>query len=113
MELLRSHAGDRKNRDNREMSMFGQESLLTPRRMLRRREAAQYVRDRWGVPCAEKTLAKLAVTGAGPLFRRSGRVPLYETGALDDWVRSKLAQPVKSTSEYVRTTSARRPGDDK
>jgi hypothetical protein len=71
--------------------------------MLRRREAAKYVRDSWGVPCAEKTLAKLAVVGGGPVFRRYGSIPLYETEALDEWVLSKLSRPVRSTSELGGT----------
>jgi len=70
------------------------------RRMLRRREAAKYVRDTWGIPCAEKTLAKIAVTGGGPPFVRFGRVPLYDGENLDAWVRSKLSRQFKSTSEY-------------
>jgi hypothetical protein len=71
-----------------------------PRRMLRRRLAAQYVREQWGVPCAEKTLAKLAVVGGGPPFVRYGRAPLYDTESLDTWVRSKLKGQFRSTSEY-------------
>jgi hypothetical protein len=76
---------------------------LVPRRMPRRREAAKYVRDTWGVPCAEKTLAKLAVIGGGPPFRRYGRAPLYEPDQLDSWVRSKLSPPITSTSESRNT----------
>lgn len=69
-------------------------------RMLRRREAAQYVREKWGVPCAHKTLAKLAVVGGGPAFVRYGRVPLYDSETLDAWVRSKLSRPLTSTSDH-------------
>jgi hypothetical protein len=32
---------------------------------LRRRAAAEYLRQRWGIPCSEKTLAKLACVGGG------------------------------------------------
>ena len=35
---------------------------------LRRRAAAEYLRAHWGIPCAEKTLAKLACVGGGPVF---------------------------------------------
>jgi hypothetical protein len=69
-------------------------------RFLRRREAAQYVRHEWGVPCAEKTLAKLAVVGGGPPFVRWNRVPLYESETLDTWVRSRLSHQCKSTADY-------------
>jgi hypothetical protein len=69
-------------------------------RFLRRRQAAQYLRDKWGVPCAEKTLAKLAVIGGGPPYRIFGRMPLYDSETLDAWVRSKLSPQFTSTSEY-------------
>jgi hypothetical protein len=52
------------------------------------------------VPCAEKTLAKLAVIGGGPPFVRYGRIPLYDSDVLDSWVNSKLSRQVKSTSDY-------------
>jgi hypothetical protein len=68
--------------------------------LLRRRAAANYIRERWGVPCAEKTLAKLAVIGGGPPFLRYGRVPLYDSETLDAWVRSKLSREFRSTSDY-------------
>jgi hypothetical protein len=68
--------------------------------LLRRRAAAEYIREKWGVPCAYRTLAKLAVVGGGPLFVRYGRVPLYHGEDLDAWVRAKLSNKFKSTSEY-------------
>src|ERR1700730_17869960 len=36
---------------------------------LRRNEAAAYVQETHGIPCAPKTLAKYAVIGGGPIFR--------------------------------------------
>jgi hypothetical protein len=72
-----------------------------PHRFLRRPEAAKHVREKWGVPCADKTLAKLAVVGGGPPFREAGRVPLYDPPDLDAWVRSKLSRLVSSTSELA------------
>src|SRR5262245_46683557 len=80
------------------------EEVMNPSQRLRRREAAKYVRDAWGVPCAERTLAKLAVVGGGPIFQRMGRIPVYEKEELDRWVRSKLSPPVGSTTE-LRTTA--------
>ena len=68
-------------------------------RLLRRREAALYIRETWGLPCAEKTISKLAVVGGGPAFFRAGRVPLYDIADLDAWARSKLTGPHRSTSE--------------
>jgi hypothetical protein len=67
-------------------------------RLLRRAEAARHIRDRWGYPCSPKTLAKYAVIGGGPRFRKAGRYPLYHPDDLDGWVSDKLSDPVTSTS---------------
>ena len=44
-------------------------------RFLRRKAASQYLEETWGVNRAPSTLAKYAVIGGGPTFRRAGRVP--------------------------------------
>lgn len=67
---------------------------------LRRRAASEYLRGHWGIPCSEKTLAKLACIGGGPVFCRCGRIPLYTIEDLDTFAQSKLGVPVRSTSEY-------------
>ena len=72
---------------------------VVPRRMLRRAEAAQYVRESWGMPLSRQTLAKWATIGGGPLFRKAGRFPLYETSDLDDWVLKRLGPKQRSTSD--------------
>lgn len=74
-------------------------STDAPRRYLRRQAAAQYVRERWGLPCQPSWLAKLAVVGGGPIFRRCGRIPVYEEAVLDAWARSRLSVPMRSTSD--------------
>lgn len=74
---------------------------LPASRLLRRSEAAKYVQNRWGYPLSPKTLAKLAVVGGGPKFRKASRFPLYGAAWLDEWVRSKLSLPVSSTSELA------------
>lgn len=73
---------------------------------LRRGSAAQYVRDKWGQPCEPSWLAKLAVVGGGPTFRKAGRFPLYTPDDLDDWARARIGAPQNSTSE---TASSRSP----
>ena len=81
---------------------------LVPSRLLRRAEAAQYVHDKWGYPCSPKTLAKYAVIGGGPPFRKAGRYPLYHPDDLDVWVDGKLSDLVTSTSALasnVRTAA--------
>ena len=66
---------------------------------LRRGEAAAYIRDRYRLPCADRYLAKLAVTGGGPKFRKASRWPIYDIADLDAWAQSRISQKVASTSE--------------
>lgn len=67
---------------------------------LRRAPAAEYVQARYGF-CTAGTLAKLAVVGGGPRFRKIGKWPVYTPEDLDAWAQSKISQPVSSTSEYA------------
>jgi hypothetical protein len=69
-------------------------------RYLRRRQAAEYLRTECGIPCTEKTLAKLACVGGGPIYRICGRVPLYAPADLDAYAQVKISAPVRSTAEY-------------
>ena len=70
-----------------------------PPKYMRRQSAARYIRERWGLPCQATWLAKLAVVGGGPLFRRSGRFPVYTKQDLDAWAQSRLSGPLRSTSD--------------
>jgi hypothetical protein len=72
---------------------------MSTRKLLRRKAASQYLHEAHGLERAPSTLAKLAVIGGGPIFRRIGRVPLYTTDDLDKWVASKLSTPMRSTSD--------------
>jgi len=78
-----------------------EQTSLPPRRMLRRSEAAKHVTETSGMPLSPKTLAKYAVVGGGPPFRKVGRIPLYDPPDLDAWVCSKLTHLVSSTSELA------------
>ena len=49
----------------------------------RRKAAAAYLREVYGVPCSEGWLAKLAVSGNGPPFRRYARYPFYSQSDLE------------------------------
>lgn len=66
---------------------------------LRRDEAAAYIRERYRLPCADKYLAKLAVVGGGPKFRKASRWPIYDVADLDAWAQSRISPKVGSTSE--------------
>ena len=68
---------------------------------LRRRQAAEYLRNECGIPCTEKTLAKLACVGGGPIYRLfSRRIPIYAPADLEAYAQAKISAPVRSTAEY-------------
>ena len=70
----------------------------SPSPNLRRADAARYIRENYGIPCVATTLAKYACIGNGPVFRKAGKFPLYSRQDLDAWARSRLGEPVQSTS---------------
>ena len=74
-------------------------SDAAPERLLRRVQAANYLRERWNIPHSVGTLAKLAVTGDGPEYRKSGRTPLYPQDALDSYAQARLSRRVRSTAQ--------------
>lgn len=53
-----------------------------------------------GFPCSGKWLAKLAVTGGGPVYRKAGRFPIYDPVELDAWAEARISAPHYSTSDY-------------
>lgn len=68
-------------------------------RMLRRKQAARYLSEKRGLPVAAQTLAKLAVIGGGPSYRKFGRFPIYSIADLDVWADGKLGPLQRSTSD--------------
>jgi hypothetical protein len=70
------------------------------RRDMTRSEAAQYITDHF-FRCSPKTLAKLAVVGGGPPFRKAGRVPQYGEASTGAWAESKIGPLVHSTTELA------------
>jgi hypothetical protein len=69
-------------------------------RLLRRKEAAQYITATYGFPCSPNTLAKLAcISSEGPPFRKAGRHPLYPISELDNWAKSKIGPLRRSTAD--------------
>jgi hypothetical protein len=68
-------------------------------KFLRRVDAAAYIKTYWGLPCSPRWLAKLAVTGGGPIYRKAGRAPIYALSDLDAWANSRIGAPQKSTSD--------------
>jgi hypothetical protein len=80
---------------------------------LRRKDAAQYIREVHGQPCSHKTLSKYAVTGDGPAYRKAGRFPLYAPDDLDEWATAKLSAKVRSSSELrgLQSDTRRQPAE--
>ena len=76
---------------------IGVSSRHWPTRM-RRKVASEYLFEEHGVSLSPATLAKLAVVGGGPAFRKDGPFPLYERGALDTFATARLGPLRTSTS---------------
>lgn len=66
---------------------------------VKRKEASEYLYEVWGVEEAPGTLAKKAVYGEGPLFKKWGRFPYYDTDELDRYATEKLGTARRSTSQ--------------
>jgi hypothetical protein len=68
-----------------------------------RRGASAYIHEKYGpaIRYSANTLAKMAVTGGGPVFRRIGNRVVYEEDDIDDWITEKLGPPMRSTSEIA------------
>lgn len=72
------------------------------RRLRNRKDAAAYVKENYGRPCTASYLAKLAVKGEGPRYRKiNGRWAVYDEPDLDSWALSQLGPIVGSTSEVA------------
>jgi hypothetical protein len=71
---------------------------MHPAQYLRRRAAGEYLKSRYGFG-SEKTLAKLACLGGGPIFRKAANAAIYAPEDLDAWALSKIGKPIRSTSE--------------
>jgi hypothetical protein len=68
---------------------------------LRRDQAARHIRELWGLPCSPRWLAKLAVVGGGPIYRKAGRTPIYAPADLDAWALARIGAPQRSSSVKV------------
>jgi hypothetical protein len=69
---------------------------------MRRKVASEYLLEEHGVSLSPATLAKLAVIGGGPSFRKDGPFPLYERPALDTFAIVRLGPLRTSTSDHQR-----------
>ena len=81
------------------MSKTEPTEIARDKHFLRRAEAANYVSDRYAFPCSRQWLAKLAVIGGGPIFRKAGRYPIYQPADLDRWAQARIGPAQRSTSD--------------
>lgn len=65
---------------------------------LRRKDAGAYLKNTYGFG-SEKTLAKLATIGGGPVYRKASNAALYRREDLDAWALAKIGEPQASTSD--------------
>ena len=72
-----------------------------PARM-RRKVASAYLLEEHGVSLSPATLAKLAVLGGSPPFRKDGPFPLYERTDLDNFATVRLGPLRTSTSDQLQ-----------
>jgi hypothetical protein len=63
------------------------------------KQASEYLRQRHGITLSPATLAKLAVVGGGPAFRKDGPVPLYVLDILDAFAAARLGPLRTSTGD--------------
>ncbi|MDI7775510.1 hypothetical protein [Asticcacaulis sp. EMRT-3] len=68
-------------------------------RLLRRKEASDYLAEKYAIFRKPVTLAKYATVGGGPAFRSAGRYPIYSVADLDKWAESIMSPLKTSTSD--------------
>ena len=73
----------------------------TVRPFLTTKQAAVFLAEQNGIPIAPRTLTKLRVIGGGPIFRRFGRLVIYDCKDLLDWAAGRISGPLASTSTSV------------
>ncbi len=76
---------------------------------MRRDAAARYLNEKFGFGSVS-LLAKGVVTGDGPIFFKRGRIVLYTQENLDEFARSKISGPLRSTPPAPPAKSSKRRG---
>jgi hypothetical protein len=74
------------------------------------RAASAYLKKR-GLRTEPQTLAKYRSAGGGPKFAYFGRFPRYREDWLEEYARSRISGPLRSTSEAASRRSDRRATD--
>jgi len=76
---------------------------------MRRDAAARYLKDKFGFGSVS-LLAKGVVSGDTPAFFKRGHIVLYTQEDLDDYARSKISGPLRSTSPVSVPKSGKKRG---
>jgi hypothetical protein len=76
--------------------------LMQPSKFLDRKAASEYLLNSWGLKRSPNYLAKLAVVGGGPAFRKANRDVIYENTDLDEYAESIIGPRIRSTSEIMQ-----------
>lgn len=72
---------------------------------MRTKAAAAYAKEQYGIGSV-RWLAGLRVSGKGPEFHLIGMHPVYTRAAIDDFMRSRLSRPIRSTTEAAALRAA-------
>ena len=75
-------------------------------RPLSRPEASEYLLSQPGIRRSAGTLAKFAVIGGGPKFKKVKRSVIYDRQDLDVWASGIISKSFANTSEYRRAMRA-------
>jgi hypothetical protein len=74
-------------------------------KFLSRKAASEYLFSTWGLKRSTNYLAKLAVIGGGPAFRKANRDVLYQCEDLDDYARSIIGPRIRTTREIAQSAA--------
>jgi hypothetical protein len=68
---------------------------------LSRADAANYMRDKFGVKYSSNYLRILAWKGEGPRYRHIGRYAFYNPEDLDEWIADRTTPVLRRASEIL------------
>jgi hypothetical protein len=83
-------------------------STPAPQQRLRRAEAAEYLRQKHGIPHTEKTLRNRNAAGLGPKPEYLGTIPFYTPQGLDEYAATAFTPESPVTVTRRRYAEARR-----
>lgn len=76
---------------------------------LGRSDAAKYLRETHKMQISAATLASYAHLGTGPIYRKAGKIVLYEVVHLDAWAATRMSGFKRFASDSDLPVSYQRP----